>query len=305
MAKPPPPDLVIGIASSALFDLSTADAVYRQDGVEAYRAHQRTHEREVLAPGPAFPFIRRLLSLNRDLAVPVVEIVLISHNDADTGLRVRLSCEEHRLRLGRMAFTGGRAPWPFLDAFGTHLFLTRNAADVNAAIAAGAAAGEILPTATQDDDGDELRIAFDFDSVLADDSSDRIYAREGLAAFYAHEADHAEIPSAPGPLIRLLRAIAVVQGKLRAASGESRLRTAIVTARNWPADRRVVTTLRAWGLPVDEAYFLGDAPKEPVLRQLRPHIFFDDRRANVDRACFAGPAVHVPFGINNREIGGA
>ncbi len=293
------PDLVVAIASSALFDLDEADAVFRSAGTAAYRAFQREHEAQPLAPGAAFPFIRRLLALNAGRDRPVVEVALISHNDPDTGMRVRLSCEHHRLPLGRMAFTGGRPPWPYLQAFGTHLFLTRNRDDVLAAIQAGSAAGEILGSACADDAGDELRVAFDFDGVVADDASERIYKEQGLQAFYDHEAAQAACPAAPGPLARLLHALAAIQHRLAGNQAGPGLRTAIVTARSWPADRRVVTTLRSWGIMVDEAFFLGDSPKDPVLAQFKPHIFFDDRRANADRARLAGPSVHVPFGVLN------
>ena len=196
-----------------------------------------------------------------------------------------------------MAFTGGSEPWPYLAAFGAHLFLTRNAADVQAAVAADFAAGEVLPGAALDDGGDELRVAFDFDGVLADDASERVFAEQGLGAFHQHELANAAIPAAPGPLARLLSGLSQVQERL---AGSKRLRTAIVTARSSPADRRVVATLRAWGVRVDEAFFLGESPKEPVLARFRPHIFFDDKRRNADRASSVAPAVHVPFGVANR-----
>ena len=295
-APRPGPELVVAIASSALFDLGEGDEVFRTRGREAYRAYQREHESAPLPPGIAFPFVRRLLALNRGLDRAAVEVALISRNDPDTGVRARLSLDHHGLPPGRMAFTGGTDPWPYLDAFGAHLFLTRNAADVQAAVAAGFAAGEVLPGAADDDGGEQLRIAFDFDGVLADDASERIYAEQGLAAFHAHERDHAAIPAAPGPLARLLAALAQVQTRL---AGSDRLRMAIVTARSHPADIRVVATLRAWGVRVDEAFFLGEAPKEPVLARFRPHIFFDDKRRNADRASSVAPAVHVPFGVAN------
>jgi 5'-nucleotidase len=296
-----PPHLVVAVASSALFDLTESDRVFREQGMVAYRDHQLQHEHEPLLPGAAFPCIRRLLGLNQGQDHPLVEVVLISHNTPDTGLRVRLSCERHGLPLARMAFTGGRPPWPYLAAFGAHLFLSRHAEDVRAAIAHGHAAGEILGGSTDDDPDPELRVAFDFDGVLADDASERIYREEGLGAFQTHECSQADIPAAPGPMARLLLAIAALQRHLTAGNdSRPRLRTAIVTARSWPADRRVMTTLRAWGIQVDEAFFLGHAPKEPVLICLRPHLFFDDRRANAEGAKLCGPAVHVPFGVNNR-----
>jgi 5'-nucleotidase len=295
------PDLVVAIASSALFDLGEGGRIFDAQGREAYRAYQRDHEEAPFAPGVAFPFIRRLLALNRGLDRPAVEVALISRNDPETGLRARLSFDHHGLPPGRMVFTGGSEPWPYLDAFGAHIFLTRHAADVTAALAAGCAAGEVLPGAAEDDGGDELRVAFDFDGVLADDASERIYAEQGLAAFHAHERANATVPAAPGPLARLLTGLSRVQERLATRGGEGpRLRTAIVTARSFPADRRVVSTLRAWGVRVDEAFYLGEMAKEPVLARFRPHIFFDDKRRNADRASSIGPSVHVPFGVANQ-----
>lgn len=290
------PELVVAVASSALFDLSEGERVFREQGAEAYRRFQRAHEHEPLPPGPALPFVRRLLALNRHLGAPAVELVLISRNDPDTGLRVRESMARLGLAPGRMAFTGGAEPWPYLDAFGAHLFLTRRADDVRAALAAGHAAGEVLdaPSGAEDDDDGPLRVAFDFDGVLADDAAERVFREQGLAAFHAHEAARVGEPAAPGPLARLLIALSRVQARLTDAS---RLRVAIVTARSHPADRRVVDTLRAWSVRVDEAYFLGDMPKEAVLARLRPHLFFDDKRPVVDRASRLIPAVHVPFGV--------
>lgn len=299
-AESPGPDLIVAIASSALFDLGEGDRIFREQGRAAYRAYQRQHESTPFPPGVAFPFVRRLLGLNRGLSRVAVEVALISRNDPETGLRARLSLDHHGLPPGRMVFTGGAEPWPYLDALGAHIFLTRHAADVAAALAAGCAAGEVLPGAAADDGGDELRVAFDFDGVVADDTSERIYAEQGLAAFHAHEREHAGVPAAPGPLARLLTALTRVQERLEACDGGPRLRTAIVTARSYPADRRVVSTLRAWGVRVDEAFYLGEMAKEPVLARFRPHIFFDDKRRNADRASSVGPSVHVPFGVANR-----
>jgi 5'-nucleotidase len=57
--------LVIGVASSALFDLSDSHQVYLDEGPEAYRSHQARQRDVILARGVAFPFIRRFLSINR------------------------------------------------------------------------------------------------------------------------------------------------------------------------------------------------------------------------------------------------
>jgi 5'-nucleotidase len=300
------PHLTLAIASSALFDLAAADAVYRSEGREAYRAYQLAHETEVLAPGVAFPFVRRLLNLNRfDPAQPLVEVVLLSRNDTDTGLRVSNSLVHHGLKISRMVFTSGRPPWPYIDVFEASLFLSANQDDVEEAIRAGYAAGTVLPSAVADDGGDELRIAFDFDGVLADDAGEQVYQSAGLAGFHANEHALAHQPLAPGPLKRLLAQLAAIQAieaarRARDPAYLPLVRTIIVTARSAPADRRVVTTLRDWGIRVDESCFVGDLPKDRVLRKLRPHLFFDDKRGNADLAASAAPSVHVPFGAINR-----
>jgi 5'-nucleotidase len=80
--------LVVAIASSALFDLAESDRVYRERGEEEYRKYQREHEDDLLNPGVAFSFIRRLLSLNEEgQEDQPVEVILLSRNDPDTGLR--------------------------------------------------------------------------------------------------------------------------------------------------------------------------------------------------------------------------
>ena len=96
--------LVVAVASSALFDLGEADRVFRECGEEAYREYQREHENDVLAPGVAFPFIKRLLSFNRPEGDSPVEVILLSRNDPDTGLRVFNSIEAHGLDITRAAF---------------------------------------------------------------------------------------------------------------------------------------------------------------------------------------------------------
>lgn len=287
-------DLTIAIASRALFDLSEGDGIFRAQGSEAYRAYQRERENMAPALGVAFPFIRRLLALNRD-APGAVEVVLISRNDPDTGVRVRNALEHYELPINRSAFTGGRKPWSYLAAFQTQLFLSAHAPDVEEAIAAGHAAGVVLPGAAADDaNDDELRLAFDFDGVLADDGSEKVYRERGLAAYHAAEREAVGTALAPGPLQPFLERLARIQ------TTAARIRTAIVTARSAPADRRVATSLRAWGVRVDEAYFVGDLPKDRILGEFRPHLFFDDRKANAALGATAGPSVHVPFGILNR-----
>lgn len=298
--------LVVGVASSALFDLAESDAVFRKKGLEAFRKHQRERLEEPFSPGPALPFIRRLLALNAARPEdPLVEVVLLSRNDAETGRRAFRSAEHHGLPIARGAFLQGESPHDYAKAFDCELFLSANADDVRLAIDAGQPAGHVSPgAALADDPADpELRIAFDFDGVLADDASERVFVEEGLDGFRRHETEKREEPHKPGPLHPLLMRVAAIQAveaKARAEHGYApRLKTAIVTARGAPAHERVVSTLLDWGVRIDKSFFMDGADKTVILKTLKPHIFFDDQKAHLERAAGYVPAVHVPFGVKN------
>lgn len=298
--------LVVAVASSALFDLEESDRVFRERKEEAYRQYQREHEDDVLTPGVAFPLIRRLLSLNGEADdEQFVEVVLLSRNDPDTGLRVFNSIEQHQLPISRAAFVKGRNPYVYMDAFNACLFLSADADDVRRAIEMGLPAGQVFPTAFVDDEGDpELRIAFDFDGIIADDSAEAIFKKHGMESFRSSEREHAAEPHQGGPLQRFFTEVAALQRKDLARQEKDpdyqpRLRVAIVTARNAPAHTRVITTLRDWGIQVDEAFFLGGLEKAEILRAYRPHIYFDDQLTHVQGAAEIAPSVHVPFGVAN------
>lgn len=304
--------LVVGVASSALFDLADSDEVFQNEGLTVFRAHQRARLDETLRPGVAFPFVRRLLGLNAARPEdPLVEVVLLSRNDAETGLRAFRSIEAHGLAIERAAFVSGDAPHRFIGAFSCELFLSANAADVRAAISAGQPAGHVSGAAAKmdlwdSDEDPELRVAFDFDGVLADDASERAFQEGGLDAFRILETGKAAEPHEAGPLQRLLMRLSAIQKVENAAAAERgyapRLKTAIVTARGAPAHERVVTTLEAWGVRVDQFFLLGGVEKTAVLAEMKPHIFFDDQRRHIERAGDAAPAVHVPFGVANPSM---
>lgn len=197
--------LLIAVASSALFDLEESDTIYREQGLEEYRKYQRQCEDAALSPGVAFPLVRRLLRLNKGIPEPdaPVEVVLLSRNDPDTGLRVFNSIESHGLTIRRAAFVGGGNPFRYMDAFNASLFVSANVDDVRNAIESGLPAGRVFPTAFEDTDDDlELRIAFDFDGVVADDSSETVFRAEGLEAYHETEAQLATQPLNRGPLAR-------------------------------------------------------------------------------------------------------
>jgi 5'-nucleotidase len=301
--------LVIGVASSALFDLTGSHKVYLDSGPDEYRDFQERNIDVILGKGVAFPFIRRFLNINKCFPRQTpVEVVLFSRNSPETGLRVMRSIAHYGLDISRAAFMTGKTPHPYLPAFNTSLFLSANEEDVKAAIAANYPAGLVLPSKIVDDDDDvELRIAFDFDGVIADDEAETVFKTNGLDEFHAHEALHVARPHTPGPLADMFQKLALMQrmeerAQRRDPNYRKVLRIAIITARSAPSHERVVTTLKSWGVSANETFFLGGMDKARVLSVFKPHIFFDDQLTHLKSSPGGTiPMVHVPFGIANRR----
>lgn len=299
--------LVIAMSSRALFDLEAGHQVFIEQGVEAYAQYQIDHEEDVLQPGVAFHLAQKLLALNLALnndAVedksdhPKVEILLLSRNSADTGLRVFNSIEHHGLNIARAAFTSGQSPFRYVSSFGAHLFLSAEPEDVQATLNAGFAAATIIPAIADLPSSNELRIAFDGDAVLFSDEAERIYQERGLQAFTDSEKAAAKSPLPGGPFKSFLSALHRIQAEY--TPDNCPIRTALVTARSAPAHERVIRTLREWNIRIDEALFLGGLPKGAFLREFGADIFFDDQPQHIESAADEQVATgHVPHGVTN------
>jgi len=293
--------LIVAISSRALFDLGESHAVFESNGVDAYRDYQIAHESDILAPGVAFPLVRKLMNLNALLGERGrVEVILLSRNSSDTGLRVLTSAHHHGLDIERAAFTGGASPYRYVAAFGAHLFLSADPRDVRLALEAGCAAATVLPSMTahvESGEHPQLRIAFDGDAVIFSDEAEQLYRQRGLEVFNASESAAAHQPLAGGPFKGFLMAVHRLQALFPA--DESPLRTALVTSRGAPSHERVIRTLRAWGIRIDEALFLGGLGKAPFLNAFDADIFFDDQTVHCEAARLHVATGHVPHGVAN------
>lgn len=287
--------LVIAVTSRALFGLEESHAIFRRRGLRAYDRHQVAHENETLRKGVAFPLVSRLLRLRAPGADSwSVKVVLVSKNNPSTGLRAFNSIEKYNLRIRTGAFTGGAANHAYLRAFGVHLFLSADRRDVQLALGNGIPAASIYvdqhPPARHLEYANEIRFAFDGDSVLFSDEADKVFQEKGLKAYLRNEARKHRIPLGAGPFKPLLDRLCSIQRKY--GEGRNPIRIALVTARSAPAHKRAIHTLRRWGIKVDEAFFLGGMNKAPVLQGFRPHIYFEDQET------YALPASDkVPTGL--------
>lgn len=296
--------LVIAISSRALFNLDASHAVYENEGLEAYSQYQIEREDEPLEEGDAFPLVRKLLNINDALGGERrVEVILLSRNSADTGLRIFNSVQYHGLDISRAAFCSGQSPHRYVSAFGSHLFLSTDADDVRFALEQGIAAATLLPSKIAQSDANVLRFAFDGDAVLFSDEAEQIYQQDGLHAFAASEKAAAHKPLSGGPFKAFLAALQKLQGEF--ARDECPIRTALITARSAPAHERVIRTLRAWSIRIDESLFLGGMPKAEFLRAYGADVFFDDQRGHCDLASQHVATGHVPHGVTNKTGGEA
>lgn len=327
--------MVIGVSSRALFDLTLENEIFEKQGLEAYCRYQVEHEQEVLKPGPGFRLIRSLLRLNECVREKdLIEVIIMSHNSPDTSLRVFNTIAHYGLPITRSVLASGASLAPYLEAFGTDLFLSACETDVQSAIDSGIAAGiictgggrgagerevcglgyhaDIIPmpsrvtsyaesSAAPADTAarkyplvpGEIRIAFDGDAVLFTDESEAIFQEKGLNAFEENERAHAREPLAEGPFATFLKKLSDLQREL--GTENCPIRTALVTSRSAPAHERVIRTMRAWNVRVDEAFFLGGLEKKDFLKAFGAQIFFDDQSVHTQSAALAVPAARVPY----------
>ena len=305
--------LVIGISATALFDLSEADELYKREykihpesAIDIYRKYMLENEDKILNEGIGFPLVKALLNLNRYTKAkeaPLVEVIVMSRNSPDTGVRVLNTIREIGLNITRSAFTAGESSADYLEAFDVDLFLTTNEKDAQKVIDTGACASAVLsipPEYKCESDDGQVRIAFDGDAVLFDESSELVYKEDGIEAFHENEKNEQNTPMNEGPFATFLKKLAKLQERLPMKMEFSPVRIAIVTARNAPSDLRVIKTLRHWGVYVDEAFFLGGLEKSKILKSFKAHIFFDDQDVHLNTSSLVVPSGKVLYPTNSK-----
>lgn len=290
--------LIVAISSRALFDLTESHSIYEQAGVDEYAKYQIDHENTILKPGSAFSLVKKFLGLRDPLTQePFVDVILLSRNSADTGLRIFNSIQHYQLPITRAAFTSGLSPYPYAEAFSADLFLSTHAEDVTNALAANIPAATVLPSASGEQDSGPLKIAFDGDAVIFSDEAEQVFQQQGLTAFTESETTLKDQPLLGGPFKRFLESLHHIQRQFPDDHGP--IRTALVTARSAPAHERVIRTLRFWNIRIDEAIFLGGLSKGEFLKAFHADIFFDDQQGHCDSARQHVTTGHVPFGVKN------
>ena len=293
--------LVIGVSSRALFDLEAENKIFDEEGINKYREFQEKNEDVPLGAGTAFYLVKSLLELNKQAKKRIVEVVVMSRNSPETGVRMLNSIDSYELDITRVALSGGQPLAPYIDAYGVNLFLSKDYKDVQAVIDSKVCAAAFIyaPPTNFNPSDNMVRIAFDADAVVFSDESEHRYKTEGLDSFQKYEKEHVNDPLNEGPFAKLLIKLSAIQEHLPTSKDDSPLRIAIVTARNAPSHMRVIKTLRKWKVHVDEAYFLGGLDKDKVLKAFGAHIFFDDQETHLDKASKEVPCGKVPYQTNS------
>lgn len=296
-----PKPFIITVSSRALYDLEESNDYFQKYGEKKFEKYQLELENEPLEPGAAHSIIRKILNINEilpDGARPF-EVVLLSRNSPETGLRVFNTIERDGLNIFRAVFTSGESPSNYLDAIGVDLMLSTNPLEVKKAIDRGVAAATLMPKSfTKGSTDTQIKIAFDGDAVLFSDEAEKVHHDSGLAGFREHEKEKAHLPLEAGPFRGFLEVIHELQ-KCFPPGEDCPIRTALITARSAPAHKRAILTLRDWGVRVDNAMFLGGKDKGPYLKAFKADLFLDDSKHNVENAISHVPSGHVPYGIRN------
>ena len=297
--------LVIGVSSRALFDLEEENTIFNEKGLLEFRKYQYEHENELLKPGTAFYLVKSLLELNKQASKQIVEVVVMSRNSPETGVRVMNSIKAHGLDINRLAFTGGESLYGYIAGYDVDLFLSIDPEDVQKVIDSGSSAAALIyaPPSEFISETSRVKIAFDADAVLFSDDSEFRYKTEGLDAFQKHEKENEKNAMKEGPFAKLLIKLSKIQEHLPMAVEISPLRLAIITARSAPSHLRVINTLREWGVYIDEVHFLGGLSKDKILATFGAHIFFDDQEAHLGPASKVVPSGKVPYATDSRMGG--
>ena len=299
--------LVVGVSTRALFNLEKENKVFEEEGIEAFRKYQLDNENELLEAGTAFYLVRSLLELNKIANKRIVEVVVMSRNSPETGMRVLNTIEKYNLDITRVAMTGGESLSPYINAYGIDLFLSKDQKDVQTVIDSKECAAALIyePPKLFSSLDAHVKIAFDADAVLFSDDSEYRYKTEGMDSFHKYEKEHENDALDEGPFAKLLVKLSKIQEHLPMRIEYSPLRLAIVTARNAPSHKRVIKTLRKWGVYVDEVYFLGGLAKDKILKAMGAHIFFDDQDTHLIDSSKVVPSAKVPYltssKLNNLE----
>ena len=223
-----------------------------------------------------------------------MEVVILSRNSAETGLRTAHSIRGLGLPITRAAFTRGR---PAHQLPGGLLLrpLPLGARGGRRGGAQGRLPGRAHPAGGARPRGATSTRCASPSTATRCSSGPRARTATTARAWRPSRPTKRGTPTSPwraGPSWASSRRSTALQRRFDPEACP--IRTALITARDAVSQQRVVRTLRALEVRIDECFFLGGVAKERILKAWRPHIFFDDQLAHVEPASRVSPAAQVP-----------
>ncbi|XP_078397522.1 cytosolic 5'-nucleotidase 1A-like [Cetorhinus maximus] len=277
--------ITIAVSSRTLFNMADERAIYESDGLESYVKYQLDHENEPLKKGLAFALMKALETVNFRLhelypgSDEVFDIVLMTNNHAQVGVRLINSINHYGLSIERFCMTGGTSPINYLKAYHTNLYLSSDPIKVANALSEGIAAATMCHL---DKDAQlsekQLRVAFDGDSLVQQEQDEKIL--HGLSPFFQHLKRFKGYPAAQATLVGFLESLGRLQKKFYAKNERLNcpIRIYLIVKNGGSAvGVKALKTIRSWGLDVDEAFILSGLPAMELLSKMGPHIYFDDQ----------------------------
>ncbi|XP_038656066.1 cytosolic 5'-nucleotidase 1A-like isoform X1 [Scyliorhinus canicula] len=298
--------ITIAVSSRTLFNMADERAIYESDGLESYVKYQLDHENEPLKKGLAFALMKALETVNFRLhelypgSDEIFDIVLMTNNHAQVGVRLINSINHYGLSIERFCMTGGTSPINYLKAYHTNLYLSSDPMKVANALSEGIAAATMCHL---DKDAQlsekQLRVAFDGDSFIQQEQEDKS-KKDYMLSKSAHDL---ESKSASQNQIKgFIESLGKIQRKFFAKNErlECPIRTYLITGRETTKSvGRILKKISDYGLEINETLYLAGSPKKPVLDIVQPHIFFDYQLSS---NCFCSRNTSAPHRLKYTEV---
>ncbi|XP_038656067.1 cytosolic 5'-nucleotidase 1A-like isoform X2 [Scyliorhinus canicula] len=276
--------ITIAVSSRTLFNMADERAIYESDGLESYVKYQLDHENEPLKKGLAFALMKALETVNFRLhelypgSDEIFDIVLMTNNHAQVGVRLINSINHYGLSIERFCMTGGTSPINYLKAYHTNLYLSSDPMKVANALSEGIAAATMCHL---DKDAQlsekQLRVAFDGDSFIQQEQEDKS-KKDYMLSKSAHDLESKSASQAT--LVGFLESLGRLQKKFYAKNERLNcpIRIYLIVKKGGSAaGLKALKTIRSWGLDVDEAFILSGLPANELLNKIAPHIYFDEQ----------------------------
>jgi 5'-nucleotidase len=300
--------LNIAISSKLILDMTVPCQIFDNLGKQAFEQHMAENINKPLPEGPMVPLIRALQETG------LVNFFVVSKIGPESGKRITQSLQFHGINIpaDNLIYLDKYEAYTHAKTLNVHAYLSCNAEDVTNALKDGIPAAYLMPISySRKPIPNEIKIALDFDGIIAADDSD-VFAYAAFAAntasialdlIRAHEFANQNNILKPGPFAPFAKALSDVRKILSERDGR-KLRLEVVTARcEAQCGPRAKNTLKALGIEVDNIEFRDGKSKGEYIATVGAHLFFDDTVKHIHSVSSEGIlSAHAPHGVANTNF---